>query len=98
MELRLEQRAVRVLAGEDPILENALIHQLFQVFGNVLEMLARFIFDAALGVAAFVSGEPITASAARQRMEEVFAFGQFAKAKIEDAGAMAVEKNNAQQR
>ena len=98
MELRLEQGAVRVLAGEDPILENALLHQLFQVVGNVLEVLADFIFDAALGVASLVSSEPITASPAGQRMEEVLAFREFAKAKIEDAGTMSVQKNDGQKR
>ena len=98
MELRLEQWAVRVLAGKDPILKNTFIHQLFQVFGNVLEMLADFIFDTALGVAAFISGETIAASSPRQRVKEVLAFGKFAQAKIEDAGAMSVQKNNGQKR
>jgi hypothetical protein len=98
MELRLEQWAVGVLAGKNPILENTFIHQIFQVVGNMLEMLADFIFDAALGVAALVSGEPVAAPSAGQRMEEVLAFGEFAKAKIEDAGAMSVQKNNGQKR
>jgi hypothetical protein len=98
MELRLEQRAVRVLAGKDPILKNTFIHQLFQVFGNVLEMLAHFIFDTALGVAAFISGETIAASSPRQRMEEVFPLGEFAQAKVKDAGAMSVQKNNGEKR
>jgi hypothetical protein len=31
-------------------------------------------------------------------MEEVLAFGKFAKAKVEDAGAMSVQKNNGEQR
>src|SRR4029077_20752807 len=98
MELRLEQWAMRVLAGKDPILENTSIHQLFQVFGNVLEMLAHFIFDPALSMPALISGETIAASSAWQRMEEVLAFGKLAKAKIEDAGAMSVQKNNGQKR
>src|SRR5579864_6779357 len=65
MELRLEQRPVRVLAGQYPILENTFIHHFFQVFGDVLEMLAHFIFDSALGMSALISGETITASSPR---------------------------------
>ena len=98
MELRLEQRAVGVLAGQNPILENTLLHQLFQVFGDVLEMLAHFIFDTALSMAALVSAETIASSPAGQRMEEVLAFGKLAKPKIEDAGAMSVQKNNGEKR
>jgi hypothetical protein len=31
-------------------------------------------------------------------MEEVLTFGEFAKAKIEDASAMSIQKNNGQKR
>ena len=98
MELRLKQRPMRILASKDPLLENTLIHQLFQVFSNVLEVLAHFIFDAALSVTALVASEPIAPPTAGQRMEQVLAFGEFAQAKIEDSGAMFVQKDNGQKR
>ena len=94
MELRLEQWTMRVLAGKNPFLENTFVHQLLQTLSDVLEVLAHFIFDAALGVAAFVSGESIAPSPAGQRMEQVLTFSEFAKAKIEDASAMFVQKHN----
>ena len=60
---------------------------------DVLEVLAHFIFDAALGVAAFVSGGSIAPSR-RERMEQVLPLREFAKAKIEDASAMFIQKHN----
>ena len=61
-------------------------------------MLAGFVFDAALGVTAVVSGKAIAAAAMGKRMKQVFALGQFAQTKIEDAGAVAIDQHYAQPR
>ena len=64
----------------------------------MLEMLAGLVFHAALGMASVVAGIAVTAAFARQRLEQVFALGQLAEAKIEDAGAVPVDQHDAQQR
>ncbi len=64
----------------------------------MLEMLAGLVFHAALGVASVIAGISVTAALAGQGVEQIFALGQFAEAKIEDAGAVPVDQHNAQQR
>src|SRR5580704_985068 len=98
MQLRFKNGEMRVLASKDPFLEDTHLEQLLQCFRNVLEMLAGFIFDAALGMAAIVAGESVAASAARQGMKQVFTFGQFAQTKIENPGTMAIDQHNSKQR
>ena len=90
MKLRLEQGSMRILAGKDPFFEDTLIHQVFQIFGDVLEVLAHLIFHAALGMAAFVSSKSIAASSTCQRMEQVFPLREFAQPQIKDARPMSV--------
>src|SRR5579872_1596290 len=91
MQLRFEDGAVRVRAGENPLLENASFQQLFQSFGDILKMLTGLIFNPALCVAAVVAGEAITASAAGKGVEQIFALGQFAQPEIENAGAVTID-------
>ena len=98
MQLGFEQGAVGIVAGENPFLEHALFQQLLHRLGDVLEVLASFVFNPALGVASVIAGVAIAAAAARQRMEQVVALGQLAQAKIEDAGAMPVDQHHTQQR
>src|SRR5271167_3782403 len=98
MQLRLQQREVLVLAGENPFLEYAFIHQYLQSLGHILEMLASLVLDPALGVASVVAGKSVAATSAGDGMEQVFALGQLAEAKIENAGPVAVDQHHAEQR
>jgi len=91
MQQRFKQWAMRILAGKDQFFEHSFIQQIFQGLSHILEMLPSFILDATLGMATLISAETITASVARQRMEEVVSFVEFSKTKIEDAGAMAID-------
>ena len=75
MKLGLEQRQVSILAGENPSLEHTFLEQGFQRLRHLLEMLARFVLDAALCVASVISGKSIAATSARHGMEQVFALG-----------------------
>src|SRR5579859_769793 len=61
-------------------------------------MLPGFVLDTPLRMATVISGEAITAAAARERVEKVVALSQFPKPKIENAGAMAVYQHHSQQR
>jgi hypothetical protein len=96
MQLVFDMRPVRFGAAENPLFEHTFIQSVFQEIGGELEVLAGLIFDAALCVAAIVSRKPVAAAAAGKRMKETFALGQLAKAKIEKAGAMAIDQNNSQ--
>src|SRR5215469_4626841 len=98
MKLRFEQRKMCILAGKNPLFEDAFLQHFFDGLGHVLEVLTSFVLNAALGVAAIVAGISVAAAAARERMEEVVTLGQFSKAQIENAGSVAVNQNDAKQR
>ena len=98
MQLGFEQGAVGIRAGENPFLEHTFFQQLLHSLGHVLEVLASLVFDAALGMTSVIAGISIAPALARKRMEQVFALGQFAQAKIEDAGPVPVDQHHAQQR
>jgi hypothetical protein len=98
VQLGFEQCAMRIGAGQNPFLEHAFFQQVLQRFRDMFEMLTSLVFHAALGVASVIAGISVTAAFARQRLEQVFAFRQFAEAKIEDAGPVPVDEHNAQQR
>ena len=59
MHLRVEHWTVRILAGENPFFKTTFFQQLLQYPGNILEVLAHFIFHSALRVPAIVSAEAI---------------------------------------
>src|SRR5580658_2535572 len=59
-------------------------------------MLADFIVDTALGMAAVVSGITVTAAFAREWLKQTFAFDQFSQAKIEHASPVPVDQYDAQ--
>ena len=72
MQLRLELRAVTVLATKNPFLEEAFFQGTPSMnFGDRLEMLAGFVIDAALGMAAVVAGKAVAAAFARKRLKQV---------------------------
>jgi hypothetical protein len=97
MELRFKEGAVCILAGENPFLEHAFFQKFLQYSGYILEMLASFVFDAALGVPSVIARIAVAAATPRQGMKQIVEFRQFAEAKIEDASAMAVDQNYTQQ-
>src|ERR1700733_14220460 len=76
MQLLFELGAKRVLAAENPLIANAGFHRFFENCRNRLEVMTCFIFDAALRMAAVVTGEAITASLAGKRLEQRLALGQ----------------------
>src|SRR5206468_7045505 len=96
MQLRLKQREMRILAGENPFLEYMAFQQVLQRRGHVLEVLADLVFNPALGVTAVIAGITVTAAPARQWVEQVFALGQLAEAKVKDAGPVPVNQHDAQ--
>lgn len=96
MQLRFQQRTVNVLASQDPFIEDAVFERFLQYLGDSFEMLANFIVDAALRVAAVVSGIAVTAALARERLKQTFAFGQFPQAKIEHASPVPVDQYDAE--
>ena len=51
-----------ILAGENPFLEHAFLQELFHRIGNILEMLAGFVVDAALGVTSVIAGIAVAAA------------------------------------
>jgi hypothetical protein len=97
MQLRFENREVRILAGQDPFFENALLHQLFEILCNVLKVMPNFILDTALGMTALVSPEPIAPASPGYGMKQVFTLSELAKPEIKNASAMPVEQHNGQQ-
>ena len=98
MQIAVRAASDEVLAAENPFLEYALFQRLLQSLGNRFEVVAGFVFDAALGMAAVVSGITVAAALAGERLKQALALGQFAEAKIEDAGPVTVDQHDAQPR
>src|SRR5580692_1143348 len=98
MQLRLEQGAVRVLAGENPFLEYAFFEQIFHGLANILEVLASFVFHAAVGVTCGIASEAAAAATEGRRRDHILAFAKLSEAKLEDPGAVPVDEHDAEER
>src|ERR1700724_59172 len=96
MKVGLELWPADIAATDDEPLPGASLQVGTQPFGNRLEVLERFLGDAALGMAGFVAVVAVTRSAAREHVDNGPVFAQDVKAKIKETGALAVDHHNAE--
>src|SRR5208282_1516596 len=99
MQLGLEFVPASIVAADDQLFIKAFFESSAQVLGHVFEMVQGFVVDAALGVAAVVSGVTVAASlTSRRRAKHPFTLFQFIQAKIEETGLLAIHERDPQTR
>src|SRR5579864_4132213 len=99
MQLGFEFVPTSVVTADDQFLEKAFLERSAQVLRDAFEMMQSFVVDAALGVAAIVSGVTIAvALASRRGTEQPFTLFQFVQPEIEEAGFLPIRQRHPQTR
>ncbi len=96
MEMSLELGPRRILATDDEPLPDTFFEVGPQPLRNCLEMLQRFLRDAPFGMAALVAVVTVAGGVAREHVDDGSAFAQVIQAKVENAGALAVDHGDAE--
>src|ERR1700674_438286 len=95
MQLGFELVPTGVVAANNQLLEEPLLESSAQVLGHALEVVQRLVVDAALGMAAVVSGVTIAAAlTSRRRAEHPFTLFQFIQPEIEEASLLAIHQHH----
>src|SRR5579864_708795 len=95
MQLGFEFVPTGLVAADNQLLIEAFLESRAQVLGYAFEVMQGFVVDAALGMAAVVSGITVAAALTSRRCaEHAFALFQFIESEIEEAGLLAVHKRD----